>query len=170
MKCVRSVTYSIIINGSPSPPFQAKRGVRQGDPLSPYLFILGIEYLTRMLKGLKGKAEFKYHPRCHKHNIIQLSFVDDLLLFSRGGVASTKVLFECFKEFSNTSGLTVNQSKSCIYFGGVSENIQQEILQQTGFTRGNLPFRYLGVPLSSKKNFISQCQPLMERMTGKITA
>uniref|UniRef100_A0A0V0IYZ4 Putative ovule protein n=1 Tax=Solanum chacoense TaxID=4108 RepID=A0A0V0IYZ4_SOLCH len=167
MRCVKTVSYSIMINGSPSKPFQAKRGVRQGDPLSPYLFVLAMEYFTRLLKSLRD-SKFKFHPRCHKQQIIQLSFADDLLLFCRGDVQSTVLLYECFQQFSQVSGLIANQAKSCVYFGGVSKQEQQLILQHTGFTKGNLPFRYLGVPLSSKKLSISQCQPLLDRMLGII--
>ncbi|KAH0685683.1 hypothetical protein KY290_017200 [Solanum tuberosum] len=168
MKCVRTVSYSIMINGCPSVPFQARRGVRQGDPLSPYLFVLAMDYLTRLLRSLRNKNAFKFHPRCQKQQIIQLSFADNLLLFSRGDRPSTTLLFECFQQFSKTSGLIANQSKSCVYFGGVPEPIQQQILQHTGFTKGALPFKYLGVPLSSKKLSISQCQTLIDKMVGRI--
>lgn len=169
MCCVRSITYSILINGNHSPTFKAKRGARQGDPLSLYLFILSMDYLTRLLKTLKTESNFKYHSRCHKQNIIQLSFANDLLLFCRGDLKSTKIIFDCFQQFFKTSGLIANKAKSYIYFGGVSENVQQEILMQTSFTRGSLLFRYLGVPLSSKKLSIGQCQALMHKILGQIT-
>lgn len=69
---------------NPSAPFKVKRRIRQGDPLSPYLFILSIKYLTRSLKTLRVTEEFIFHPRCQKLHIVQLNFVDDLLLFCRG--------------------------------------------------------------------------------------
>lgn len=78
------------------------------------------------------------------------------------------LLYECFQQLSNASGLIANQAKSCIYFGGVSEAMQQEILQHTGFTKGSLS-DILGVPLSSKKLSIGQCQPLIDKMVGRIT-
>lgn len=53
MKCVCTISYFILINGNPTNPFQAKKGLRQGDPLSLYLFVLSIEYLARMLKTLQ---------------------------------------------------------------------------------------------------------------------
>lgn len=81
MRCVTTVSYSIVINSKPTVQFDAKRGVRQGDPLSPYLFVLAMEYFTRLLKDLKNKPDFNFHPRCEKLNIVQLSFTDDLLLF-----------------------------------------------------------------------------------------
>ncbi|OIT19123.1 hypothetical protein A4A49_57378, partial [Nicotiana attenuata] len=168
MECLKIISYSISVNGSPTTPFEAKRGVRQGDPVSPLLFILAMEYLTRSLKQLKEEPNFNYHPRCEKLNIIQLSFADDLLLFWRGDGVSIQLLCECFNKFSKASGLVANQSKSCMYFGGVPADIQQDIIQATGFTIGAIPFRYLGVPLSSKRLSVSQCQPLLDKMPGKI--
>ncbi|XP_060182748.1 uncharacterized protein LOC132612650 [Lycium barbarum] len=169
MVCVRIVSYSILINRSPTAPFAAKKGVRQGD-MSPYLFVLSMEYLTRLLKNLRTTPDFQYHLRCKKLNIIQLSFADDLLLFCKGDKASTSRLYECFQVFSHASGLIENQSKSSIYFGGVPEPIKQSIIQTLGFLIGKLPFKYLGVPLSSKKLTVAQCQPLLEKMLGRITS
>ncbi|XP_059281002.1 secreted RxLR effector protein 78-like [Lycium ferocissimum] len=58
LECVSTVSYSIIINGEPTLPFEAARGLRQGDPMSPFLFAIGMEYLSRMLNGLKEIKEF----------------------------------------------------------------------------------------------------------------
>ncbi|XP_019261681.1 PREDICTED: uncharacterized protein LOC109239557 [Nicotiana attenuata] len=127
-----------------------------------------MEYLTRSLKNLKDQPNFNYHPRCEKMGIIQLSFADDLLLFCRGDRVFVQLLYECFNSFSQALGLVANQKKSSIYFGGVSSAVQQEMTQITGFSIGELPFRYLGVPLSTKKLSVSQCQPLLDKMLGRI--
>ncbi|XP_060201738.1 uncharacterized protein LOC132630180 [Lycium barbarum] len=131
-------------------------------------------FLEQVLQGLQFPEQFvnsiMYHPRCKKLNIIQLSFADDLLLFCRGDKASASRLYECFQVFSHASGLIANQSKSSIYFGGVPEPIKQSIIQTLGFSIGKLPFKYLGVPLSSKKLTVAQCQPLLEKMLGRITS
>lgn len=65
MAFVKTVTYSININGVPSPEFKTKKGVRQGTLFLP-IFFVAMEYLTRMLKGLKERKGFRFHPRCHK--------------------------------------------------------------------------------------------------------
>lgn len=61
------------------------------------------------------------------------------------------MVYDSFQEFSSVSGLIANQSKSNMYFGGVRKSQQEEILKYTGFKKGALPFRYLEVPLSTKK-------------------
>ncbi|XP_070017404.1 uncharacterized protein [Nicotiana sylvestris] len=96
MKCVTIVSYSILINGNPMKPFPTKKGLRQGEPMSLFLFLLAMEYFTRVLKGLKENKEFRFHPKYEKLNILQLDFADDLLLFCRGDMASVKVLYTCF--------------------------------------------------------------------------
>lgn len=68
-------------------------------------------------------------------------------LAKRGDLMSVQLLYECFNKFSTASGLVANQNKSCMYFGGVPMATQQEIIQMTGFTTCELPFRYIGVPL-----------------------
>lgn len=90
------------------------------------------------------------------------------MLFSRGDLQSVRKVFDCFQEFSRVSGLIANQNKSNVYFGGVTESQQDEILRYPGFKKGLLPFRYPGVPLSTKKLTISQCQPLIDRMMQNI--
>ncbi|XP_070012937.1 secreted RxLR effector protein 78-like [Nicotiana sylvestris] len=94
--CISIVTYSVLRNGRPTDPFEAKKGLRQGDPLSPFLFVLAMEYLSRSLKTLKEDKKFKYHPKCTKFNLEQLRFADDLLLFCRGEVQSVQILHQHF--------------------------------------------------------------------------
>lgn len=94
--------------------------------------------------------------------------MDDLLLFSRRDSGSVEILLGCFNKFSKASGLQANTDKSAIYFGGVAREEQEAILSKIGFVKGNLPFKYLGVPLSSRKLTISQYQPLIDKMIGKI--
>ncbi|WMV50781.1 hypothetical protein MTR67_044166 [Solanum verrucosum] len=144
MQCVQTISYSTLINGQRSIPFNTKKGLRQEDPLSPFLFVLSMEYLTRLLKQLKQNPEFKYHPKCAKMNVVKLSFADDLLLFSKGDPKSVKLLYDLFTIFSKTSGLEENEEKSVVYFGGVSGEVQQEILHLLGFVQGTLPIRVAG--------------------------
>ncbi|XP_060210853.1 uncharacterized protein LOC132637842 [Lycium barbarum] len=65
-------------------------------------------------------------------------------------------------------GLVANIDKSSIYFRGVNPELQQSILQCLGFTQGDLPFRYLGIPLSTKRLSILQCKPLIDKMLARI--
>ena len=89
--------------------------------MSPFLFAIAMEYLSRLLKGLREDKQFKYHPRCSKLEITHLCFADDLLMFARGDLESVKGMQLCFSQFSQASGLQENLSKSSIYCGGVQQ-------------------------------------------------
>lgn len=74
-----------------------------------------------------------------------------------------------FDKFAQSSGLQANKDKSSIYFGGMSSSKQMRILQETRMTLGQLPFKYLGIPLSSKKLTLNQWLPLVEKIVARIT-
>lgn len=93
-----------------------------------------------------------------------MCFADDLLLFTRGDHVSMVILMQQFHSFSASTGLIANNAKCKVYFGGVDLYTQQEILNKTGFGLGMLPFKYLGVPLDSKKLTIQRCLPLLEKI------
>lgn len=84
MECMTTVSYSVVVNGKHTNPFPAKKVLSQGDPISPFLFLLAMEYLSRLLKPLQHVHNFKYQPRCAKINLIHLGFANDLLLFCKG--------------------------------------------------------------------------------------
>lgn len=79
-----------MINGSPTPTFEARRGLCQGGPLSPLLFVIGMEYLSRLLKSVEGS--YSFHPRCKTIKLSHLCFADDLMLFCKGDVEYVQVL------------------------------------------------------------------------------
>ncbi|KAF3635180.1 hypothetical protein FXO38_24744 [Capsicum annuum] len=71
-----------------------------------------------------------------------------LQFFETGDIRSVQLLFSCFQEFSGASGIIDNKDKSSMYFGGVQDTIQDAILDVLGLKKGELPFKYLGVPAS----------------------
>ncbi|XP_022032544.1 uncharacterized protein LOC110933639 [Helianthus annuus] len=75
--------------------FKGKRGLRQGDPMFPYLFMIVMEVLTAILQTAASlSTSFKFHNKCEKQMIINLCFADDLFLFARGEVKSAKLIME----------------------------------------------------------------------------
>lgn len=84
-ECIRTVNYTILINGETTKPFDAAKGLRLGDPISPFLFTIVMEYLCRSLASLKNDSDFQYHPKCAKLGITHLSFSDDLFIIHKGG-------------------------------------------------------------------------------------
>ncbi|OIT31913.1 hypothetical protein A4A49_58224, partial [Nicotiana attenuata] len=75
-----------------------------------------------------------------------------------------------FSQFSEASALQANLGKSSVYFGRVKQEVKKQILDHLGFEQGSLPFKYLGIPLYTKKIAIIQWQPLIEKITTKISS
>ena len=69
--------------------FEGKQGLRQGDPIFPLLFVITMDYFSRLMIRMRKRKEFKFHPRCGTLAINHLIFVDDLMLFSKGDIQST---------------------------------------------------------------------------------
>ncbi|XP_060190282.1 uncharacterized protein LOC132619370 [Lycium barbarum] len=170
MLCVQTVSYSFQINGILLDNMLDRRGLRQGDPMSPYLFVLLMEYLNRCLGTLKEEPDFNYHLRCQRLGITHLCFADDLLMFTRGDIGSVQLLRDKFDMFSEASGLKANMQKSQVYFAGVDNDTKDAIISVLGYEISELPFKYLGVPLSTKKLTVAQCQPLVDKITARITS
>ncbi|GJV28077.1 sodium/hydrogen exchanger 6 [Tanacetum coccineum] len=130
------------INGNVHGWFKGKRGLRQGDPLSPYLFTLVMEILTLLLqRKVRNSDEFQYHHLCEQQIIINLCFADDLFLFARGHPSSVSVIMDALEEFKQVSGLVPSIPKSIAYFCNVPNAIKASILNSMPFAEGVLPVR-----------------------------
>ena len=168
MRCISSVSYSVLVNVIRSKPFAAKKGLRQGDPTSPFLFVLAMEYFSRMLKKVKG-GDIKFHPKCGKTTTMEHFFVDDSLIFTQPDISSLVKLRKVINDFARVSGLHINSSKSAIYFAGVPVNDEDCVLNAIGVPKGALPFRYLDFPLSSKSLDFNDCKFLVDKITARVT-
>ncbi|XP_074297047.1 uncharacterized protein LOC141627721 [Silene latifolia] len=168
MQCVTTPSYTLALNGSHFGYFKGGRGLRQGDPLSPLLFTICLEYLTRILNVVTLRHDFRFHPMCRELGLCHLAFADDLLLFSRGDTNSVMVLMRALHTFSIASGLTINKLKSDIYMNGLTPDTEAQILGISGFKKGSFPFRYLGVDISYKRLTNHQCNKLVDRMVLRI--
>nr|XP_016446371.1 PREDICTED: uncharacterized protein LOC107771509 [Nicotiana tabacum] len=125
MECVSTVSYSLLFNGGLTPRFQAKRGLRQGGPMFPCLFVLVMEYLNRSLKQLRHNPNFNYHPRCSKLDIVHICFADDLIMCCRADPISKKLMLQQLHHISAVSGLKENLEKSSLYVAWISQQLKE---------------------------------------------
>jgi hypothetical protein len=80
--CITSPRFYVCINGTMCGYFEGKRGLRQGDPLSPYLFVIAMEVFSKIMVDYTGEnSGFKFHPKCANLKLTHLCFADDLLIF-----------------------------------------------------------------------------------------
>ncbi|GKD41134.1 RNA-directed DNA polymerase, eukaryota, reverse transcriptase zinc-binding domain protein [Tanacetum coccineum] len=170
LRMVRPITWSIIrkevcqavrefffvgkLLGERVDYFKGGRGLRQRDPISPYLFILVMEVLNMLIKkNIKENMRFKYHFGCKNMKITHLCFADDLLVLCHGDSDSVKVIKKSLDEFSGYTGQLPNMQKSTICFGGLSSAEKQTILNIIPFTEGKFPVQLIASVLNSMQNY-----------------
>ncbi|KAL5553218.1 hypothetical protein UlMin_040619 [Ulmus minor] len=147
--CVSSVSMNLLLNGSVFGSFRPKRGLRQGDPLSPYLFILCIDMLSRLIshkvdRGLIHGLKVSQGALAIHH----LLFADDIFLLGKASTWECSQFKKCLDIFCNWSGQSFNVQKSNIFF---SKNtrlaVASALTRLMGFSRISLQSHYLGLPL-----------------------
>ena len=106
--CICSTNFTVGYNGMVHGYFKGNGGLRQGDPLSPYLFVIAMNVLSIMLNKAAAELTIKYHPKCSSSKLTHLCFADDLLIFMDGSLDSVQNVLQVLKEFELRSGLAVS--------------------------------------------------------------
>ncbi|KAA3465639.1 reverse transcriptase [Gossypium australe] len=147
-RCVTSVNYAININGRRGDLFQPSRGFRQGDPLSPFLFLIcseGLSSLMRMARRnglIKGIKASRQGPA-----VSHLLFADDCIIFGEASHIGAKIMKGVLQDYETCSGQCVNFSKSTIIFSlNSTEEVKAEVSRLLGVRVATNPERYLGLP------------------------
>eukprot|EP00253_Pinus_taeda_P033781 PITA_33781 len=166
---ISSPSFSILVNGIPSKTFSATRGLRQGDPLSPFLFILVAEGLGRFIKKEREADKIKGlklwgNNLCVTHQ----QFVDDIMLFGEPTVKEVKHLQKILDIFAEASGLEINRDKSCVFIFNAVEQVKAHLIRLLGFRRGELPTKYLGNILDFTSKKMKNWQGILDKLSNKV--
>uniref|UniRef100_A0A803QC82 Reverse transcriptase domain-containing protein n=1 Tax=Cannabis sativa TaxID=3483 RepID=A0A803QC82_CANSA len=165
---LRGMNCFLLLNGRIQGSFKGEKGLRQGDPLSPMLFVLIMEYLSRLLSQVSNKKGFGFHPLCKNLRLTNLCFPDDLIIFCKGNMKYVELVNDAFQEFCQATGLSANKKKSHIYFGGVKEETKINILALTQMEEGSFPLKYLGIKLRPTKRKASDCGLILDKLRLKL--
>eukprot|EP00253_Pinus_taeda_P026951 PITA_26951 len=151
MALVSTTSFSILLKGSPSRTFTPSRGLRQGDPPSPFLFVLMMEGLGRAIKvaNAEGRIQgLKLTPDGAASTHQQ--FVDDTMLQGIPTVKESGAFKQIMNDFALAAGTKVSLDKSKVLFFNIDIAIQRNLTRILRFQRDQLPSKYLGMPLTNK--------------------
>ena len=170
-QCISIVKYTLLLNGSISRSINPSRGIKQGDPLSPYLFILCSEVLSRLVNrevesgNLKG---VKIAPRAPP--ISKLLYADDVLLFCGAQVVEVGVLMRCVDKYCKWSGQAISMEKSGFFVSKrVHGQFSLQIRNQWGFKKLAKDGKYLGLPLFLSPNKSKDFSFVKEKLEARVS-
>lgn len=148
MLCVTTVQYTISFNGTAVGPINPTRGLRQGDPLSPYLFLFCVEGLSNSLTKAAGTGTINgCKISSGVPSVTHLLFADDIFLFFKANVMEAQSIKTLLDSYVQQSGQAINFSKSGIFFSAnVRRDKQQEITGILGVSNDLSNSNYLGLP------------------------
>ena len=170
MHCITTVTYFVLVNGVAYGSIIPTRGLRQGDPLSPYLFLLCADGFSALIneaarnKMLNGVSICRGRPM-----VTQLFFADDSLLFCKASRQESQKLLEILELYEAASRQKINVDKSLVFFSQNTPNdIKGEVLEILGPMQDTKHGKYLGLPSiigKSKKDVFTE---VIERVAKKL--
>ncbi|GLT36867.1 hypothetical protein SLA2020_112150 [Shorea laevis] len=172
MSSITSSSLSILVNGERTDSFFPSRGIRQGDPLSPYIFIMCMEHLSIKLTSDMDNGIWKGCKAGRRGPFFShLFFADDIIIMGKATVANSIHLKNILDFFCLRSGQSVNRQKSSILF---SKNVDQASREAICSTLGYNPTddlgKYLGIPISAQKLNKSKWQFVVDKVRGKLTS
>jgi len=167
--CLSTARISILVNGAPCKPFRMRRGLRQGDPLSPYLFVLMTEVVNKVLSKAAAAGLFQgVKVGSRVLPLTHLQFADDTLIFCEPRLEFLKNMQNVLYSYQSFSGLTVNYAKSGLIVLGKKEEWAERAANLLRCNLVQLPITYLGVPLGANMRKYSSWQPVLSKIQQRL--
>jgi len=172
MNCVTTVTYQIKVNGELTDVIVTERGLRQGDPLSPYLFLLCAEAFSCLLQAAEERGDLEGIKVCQgAPSINHLLFADDSLLLLKSDTRSASHLQHILSLYEDCSGQTINKEKSSVMFSKNAKSVDKQLVMTAlGISAEARNEKYLGLPVytgqSKEKTFNYLKDRVWKRIQG----
>jgi hypothetical protein len=150
MGCVQNPTFTVLINGASSIFFHASRGICQGYPLDPFIFLLVVEALKRLIKEEKSSGKIKGVAVIGKESLSHLLFVEDILYFTNGSLKEDEALRGILNLFCKATCMVINVEKYCIIFNKINDVDEARICEYLPYPHSKFleGFKYLSFSLN----------------------
>jgi hypothetical protein len=166
-----SGTSSVILNGVPRKVVHCRRGVRQGDPLSPLLFVLAADLLQSLINKAKDLGLLKLPIPLHcSSDFLVLQYADNTLIIMEGCANQLFFLKTLLSSFTEVTGLKVNFQKSMMVPINLSQEKLNHLARTFGCSTGSLPFTYLGLPLGLTKPKVEEFMSIVSRCEKRLVS
>lgn len=148
MECITSVTYSFLFNDGVAGNIHPQCGIRQGDPLSPYIFIICGEVLSGLCRNVQANGTLaRIRVARNSPRINHLLFADDTMFFTKTDPQCCTTLLDILQSYERALGQMINTVKSSISFSAkTSQEIRIRVKQQLGIEKEGGVGKYLGLP------------------------
>lgn len=170
MNCVSKASSCVLINCQKSESFNHSRGLRQGDPMSPYIFNICLEFLTSLInKACEDNLWTPFWVGARKVPVSHLLFADDLLLFGRVDETTAFKVREVLESFCKVSGQKINEDKSRLIFSPNTPSDLREMFQETIKVEESPNLgQYMGMPISHKRPRRRDLQFVVEKVRKRL--
>ncbi|GAA0171101.1 hypothetical protein LIER_25216 [Lithospermum erythrorhizon] len=162
------LVYSMQLGARTHGYFYSSRGLRQGDPLFPYFFIIAVDVFNELMMYESRNLDFVFHPKCRELGVTTLCFADDMFVVCRAHEKTMQIVTNALKEFGEMAGLKPNLEKSTSYIAGLLEAKAMQLSHVMGISLEKLPIKYLGIPLITKQLRYADCRSLIDGIREKL--
>ncbi|GKA39338.1 RNA-directed DNA polymerase, eukaryota [Tanacetum coccineum] len=167
--CLNSGMASILVNGSPTSEFQFHRGLKQGDPLAPYLFILVMESLHLSFTRVIEAGIFTGVRIDPSTMISHLFYADDVVFIGEWSQDNLKGIMHSLRCFSLLSGLSINIKKSHLLGVGIPASYVNEAASSIGCSVMKAPFKYLGVMVGGNASLVKAWDDTINKLKMRLS-
>jgi hypothetical protein len=169
--CVFGGNLSVLVNGSPTREINIQRGLKQGDPLAPFLFLLVAQGFGGAMRRAEELGMFKgFKIRNYGPTISHLQYADDTLCIGEATVENIWTLKAILRGFERASGLKVNFWKSSLMGVNIDDTFMEMACNFLNCIRGDFPFKYLGLPVGANPRRMSTWEPMAEKIRSKLNS